>query len=387
MTLTCLHFCTSEAWGGLELYACTLMVKLKEAGCTVIGVTRPHSKAAAFLQSHGVEAIRVPGYSAVSIESIRLLRSLISARRVDVVHVHFHRDIWQASLSLRSDTRRKLFLSIYMGVPKKTDPFHRFIYKRVDAIFTSSVEMNNRLPALYPVPASRVHLLPYGRAIDTYRRDDARRSEIRAFYGVRPEETLVGTIVRIDPGKGAMDFARSYSYIAPDVRPRYLIVGEPTRRAHARPDESPFEKHCEAYRREMEAYIAAEGLGEKILLAGFQDDLVGYLSAIDVFVFPSRDELYYLVMLDAMCMGLPVVAARAGGNPSQIEDGVSGLLYSVADSRDLADKVMRYLRSIPLRHEHGRAARMFVEKQHDMNDTISRLLEFYRGKAGSSLPS
>jgi glycosyltransferase involved in cell wall biosynthesis len=233
---------------------------------------------------------------------------------------------------------------------------------------------------LYPVPASKIHFLPYGRYIAHYNRDETKRNIIRKQFNIQPDEILAGTMVRIDPGKGAMDFARSFSYIDRSLQTKikYLIIGEPTRRGKMKPNESPFEEHCEVYLHELEAYISSEGLSDRIFLAGYQSDLVGYLSAMDIFVFPSRDELYSLVMLDAMCMGLPVVAARAGGNLFQLEDGKSGLFYDVADSRDAALKISAYATSPSKREDHGNAARSFVERQHNMTTTLSKLLKFYR---------
>ena len=382
MGTACIHFCTSKAWGGLELYACTLMLELKNAGCTVFGVCTRNSKIDQFLSEHNIRAIYLPSQSVVSPKSISVLRSTIRDNNVEVLHVHFHKDIWNASLAVRDDEQKKLFLSIYMGVTKKNDFLHRYIYKRVDAIFTSSLVLNELLPELYPVSPDKIHFLPYGRYIDHYEHDEIKRTEVRAKYGIMRDEILVGTMVRIDPGKGAMDFARSFSYIDPKLRSniKFLIVGEPTRKGRAKPNESQFEEHCEAYRRELEAYIAAEKLSDRILLAGFQNDLVGYLSAMDIFVFPSRDELYSLVVLDAMCMGLPVVAARAGGNLRQIDEGANGLLYDVADSKDLAAKLIQYVQHPSLRKRHGETARAFVEHRHSMTNTITQLLQFYQSK-------
>src|ERR1051326_5863425 len=376
----CLHFCTSEAWGGLELYACTLMVELRNSGCEVSAVCTPNSKVDEFLSNQNIPIVHLPGHSKISWRSVRFLRDFIRRRNVEVLHVHFHNDIWPASLAVRNDSR-KLFLSIYMGIPRKNDFLHRFIFSRVNAIFTSSIDLNKRLPDLYPVDRSRIHFLPYGRSVDRYRRNEEARSAIRARYGVQPGEILIGTMVRIDPGKGVMDFAKSFNYIDPSIRGnvKFLIVGEPTRKGHARPNESPFEKHCEAYLRDLEETIARENLREKILLAGFQEDIVGTLSAMDVFVFPSRDELYSLVVLDAMGVGLPVVAARAGGTMDQIKDGINGVLYAVGDSEDLADKLSPYLRDPGLRNRHGSEARRFVGTNHDMRKTIEQLLEFYSG--------
>src|SRR5262249_28033822 len=121
----------------------------------------------------------VPDTRKVSFPSLRELRRILNRDRIDVVHVHFHRDVWTASLALRHDTRTRLFVGIYMGVIPKNDLLHRWIYKRVDGFFTSSPELERRLPSLYPVGREKVHLLPYGRSLGMYRRDDARRRSVR----------------------------------------------------------------------------------------------------------------------------------------------------------------------------------------------------------------
>ncbi len=355
------------------------MTELRNAGCRVIAVCKPDSNVHRFLLARGVECRTLPNNRKISAASIRFVRNLVEHEYVDVVHVHFHKDIWIPSIALRRDHRRKLFLSIYMGVISKNDLLHRWIYGRVDGIFTSSEELNARLPALYPVPKEKVHLLPYGRSLETYRISQTRRDEIRAKLLVKPDGLLVGTMVRIDPGKGALDFARSILYLdretARDIN--YVIVGEPTRKSVRRPGESPYERHCEEYLKHIEAFIHEHQLSDRLALAGFQEDLIGYLGAMDIFVFPSRDELYSLVVLDAMCMNLPVVAARAGGNLRQIRDGQNGLLYNVGDSKDLAEKVLQYAGDRELRRQHAAAGRAFVEERHSMSGAIRRLLSFY----------
>jgi glycosyltransferase involved in cell wall biosynthesis len=362
------------------------MKSLRNAGLGVIAICKPRSRAETFLREEGIEVVHLPNTRRLSPAGIHTIKRLLRERGIDVVHVHFHRDIWPASLALMGDPSRRLILGIYMGVPAKRDPLHRLIYSRVDAIVTSSMDLNSRLPGLYSVPPSRVRFVPYGRLLSEYRRDEKRRAAIRAFHGIGPSDIVVGTMLRIDPGKGVMDFAESFPYIETSLKPgvSYLIVGEPTRKGVRGRHGSPFEERGEAYLRELESFIAARGLGGKVLLAGFQSDLIGYLSAMDVFVFPSRDELYSLVVLDAMGMELPVVAAAAGGNLAQLEDGVTGLLYTVADSRDLAAKLSRYLTDPDLRRRHGRAARAFVEHAHDMKKTIECLLAIYGSRASQA---
>jgi glycosyltransferase involved in cell wall biosynthesis len=74
--------------------------------------------------------------------------------------------------------------------------------------------------------------------------------------------------------------------------------------------------------------------------AGTSTHFVGYLQGLDLgaafasadaFVFPSCTETLGLVLLEAMAAGCPVVAARSGGIPDIVEDGVNGFLFDPTD--------------------------------------------------------
>ncbi|MEP0886512.1 glycosyltransferase family 1 protein, partial [Trichocoleus sp. ST-U3] len=74
--------------------------------------------------------------------------------------------------------------------------------------------------------------------------------------------------------------------------------------------------------------------------AGTPTHFVGYLTgkelgsafaSADAFIFPSRTETLGLVLLEAMAAGCPVVAARSGGIPDIVTDGVNGYLFDPAD--------------------------------------------------------
>jgi glycosyltransferase involved in cell wall biosynthesis len=76
--------------------------------------------------------------------------------------------------------------------------------------------------------------------------------------------------------------------------------------------------------------------------AGTATHFVGYLggqelgaafASADAFVFPSRTETLGLVLLEAMAAGCPVVAARSGGIPDIVQDGVNGYLFDPNDDR------------------------------------------------------
>ncbi|MBW4540253.1 MAG: glycosyltransferase [Myxacorys chilensis ATA2-1-KO14] len=89
--------------------------------------------------------------------------------------------------------------------------------------------------------------------------------------------------------------------------------------------------------------LVGDGPNRQALEKHFADtptNFVGYLegqelasafASADAFVFPSRTETLGLVLLEAMAAGCPVVAARSGGIPDIVEDGVNGFLFDPKD--------------------------------------------------------
>ena len=86
--------------------------------------------------------------------------------------------------------------------------------------------------------------------------------------------------------------------------------------------------------------------------AGTPTHFVGYLQGLelasafassDAFVFPSRTETLGLVLLEAMAAGCPIVAARSGGIPDIVSDGVNGYLFDPADEQGAIAATQRLL--------------------------------------------
>lgn len=100
--------------------------------------------------------------------------------------------------------------------------------------------------------------------------------------------------------------------------------------------------------------------GHPVYFAGFLygEELARAYASSDIFMMPSRTETLGLVVLEAMCSGLPVVAARAGGIPEMIEDGVNG--YLVDTEEEAAARVGGLLQSQEQRERLGKTAREYA---------------------------
>src|SRR3989344_3147944 len=80
-----------------------------------------------------------------------------------------------------------------------------------------------------------------------------------------------------------------------------------------------------------------------------QEKIPEYLASADIFVRPSRSEGLGISFLEAMAAGLPVIGTPVGGIPDFLKDSETGLFCNVADSKDLADKIVRIFKNQQLR--------------------------------------
>jgi hypothetical protein len=119
------------------------------------------------------------------------------------------------------------------------------------------------------------------------------------------------------------------------------------------------------------------GLAERVEFTGFRADVDAELRRLDVLVHASviPDPLPGVV-LEGMGMGLPVVAANAGGNPEHVVDGVNGLLHTPGDAADLARALRRAAGPRDERAALGRAARESA-RRYAPETVVDRILAFY----------
>ncbi|MEI8371245.1 MAG: glycosyltransferase [Planctomycetota bacterium] len=120
--------------------------------------------------------------------------------------------------------------------------------------------------------------------------------------------------------------------------------------------------------------IAAHGLKNRFILAGFRPDLDCYLPHLDLFVQSSFTEGLPNVILEAQAAGVSVVATSVGGTPEVIEDGRTGWLVPPRDAAALAERIARLLADDLSRATFRRQGRADVEDRFSFT-AQSRLYE------------
>jgi glycosyltransferase involved in cell wall biosynthesis len=124
----------------------------------------------------------------------------------------------------------------------------------------------------------------------------------------------------------------------------------------------------------LEQQAARLGLGARLRLLGWRDDVAALLAAADFLVCPSRHEPLGNVIIEAWAAGVPVVAAASEGPAALIADGTSGLLVPADDAAALAHAMERVMTDAALRTHlaaGGRAA-------HEAEFGEARVVALYR---------
>lgn len=177
---------------------------------------------------------------------------------------------------------------------------------------------------------------------------------------------VVGLVGRISPFKGQEYFIEAAAIVRrqfPDVK--FRIIGS------ALFGESDYEAGI----RKQVVDLNLEGTVE---FAGFRSDVQAAIAELDVVAHASvTGEPFGLVIAEGMAAGKPVVATGEGGVPEIIEDGVSGLLVPVRDSKALADAILRYLSDPQTASEIAARGRERIAKFFTIDNSARKAEAFY----------
>jgi glycosyltransferase involved in cell wall biosynthesis len=126
---------------------------------------------------------------------------------------------------------------------------------------------------------------------------------------------------------------------------------------------------------DMAALLAGAGLGDRLRLLGYRDDVAAVLAAADIFALPSYFEAMPMSVIEAMLTELPVVASDVGGLREEVVPGVTGLLVPPREASPLAQALARLAADAGLRAAMGLAGRERAVALYDEGLVLARSLD------------
>jgi glycosyltransferase involved in cell wall biosynthesis len=126
--------------------------------------------------------------------------------------------------------------------------------------------------------------------------------------------------------------------------------------------------------------IETMGLHDSVLLHGRvpHDRVLSIMSNWDLLVHPAKWEGFGLVLIEAMALGIAVVATRVGGVEEIIQDGVNGFLVQSDNPEKMAEKIVWLLKNNALRKKIGLRGKERALQSFTITSSVERLDRVYQ---------
>jgi len=351
----------------LRQFLLPLMRAGRKRGHEMIGIA-PDGPLLRGVEAEGFRVIAHPFVRRVSpathLASFRLLLETFRRERPDVVHAHMPISGFLARAAARA-----------AGVPRVAYTCHGFLFRPparwpLRAGTLAMEWLGGRLTDVYltvseadAALARRLAIFPRAEAIGNgrdgaiFRPDAAARVRIRAGFGTPAERVVVLIVSRLVRPKGYPELIEAMRAL-PEAE--LWVVGE----------RLPSDRGTD-----LTPLFDASGLGSRLKLLGYREDVPAILAAADIFALPSHFEGLPMVLIEAMLTGLPVVASDIPGPREQVMPGVSGLLVPRADAAALAAALASLAEAPERRAAMGKAGRERALSRYDEANVLARTLD------------
>jgi glycosyltransferase involved in cell wall biosynthesis len=279
------------------------------------------------LAREGVFATCLGSRGSWDVRWLARLRGLLLSEPVDIVHAHSPVAAAGARLIVRTLPRSKR--PVMMTTEHNVWSSHQRLTRcanastaRLDDITVAvSGAVRDSMP---PLLRSRTRVVRYGVDVDAVLAAAmGARDSVRSELGLTSDDVVVGTVANFRSTKAYPDLLAAASIVVDEVpNVRFVAVGQ-----------GPLEADI----RRLHAQL---GLAERFLLTGYRADAVRVMSAFDVFCLASHHEGLPIAMLEALTLGLPVVATDVGGIKEFFGDGADAVLVPRARPDELAKAIM-----------------------------------------------
>lgn len=354
-----------RGWGGQSNRIHVEAMGAARAGHEVAFAVPHSSKLAAKAREAGCEVwpdyeFRPLNKPWIFFPDLRRFRKDVAAWKPDLIHLHGSQDTWIGVLakSLSGGGFPPLIRTKHNIFEWHMNPPNRWLYSRIDAYISISGFIDRQVEQ-YPVtsiqPRALIHSVPDTERL--YKECPDIRGELTT---PSPDTFLWGSTGRLRSEK-AFDvllhaFARVHER---EPRSHLVIAGDGSDRT------------------QLESLARELALDSSVTFLGFRQDIPGILKSLDAYVLTSRSEGLGTAILEALAVGLPVVATNVGGIPDSVHHGETGLLAGKDDVDEIAAAMLRIMHDKGLRERLGTNARRLVSEQFTEEALIEKTLSFY----------
>jgi len=355
-----LHINTERTWRGGEQQTLYLLRSLKERRIKSHLACQPGSPMEKKALEAGVEVFPIAMRGEVDLPASLRIRKLITRHGYDIVHSHTshaHTLAFFASLgcgTCRLVTRRVDF-SIFRN---RFLPINGIKYRFMADYYIAISHQIKQVMVKDGIAADRIFVVHSG--IDPQRFARAAGDHLTEEFKLRPDERVVINVAHLAGHKGQKYLVGAIPHVLaaiPNVR--FFIIGKGELMS------------------ELQALSVSLGIGHALTFTGFRNDVGAFYKIADLFVMSSVQEGLGTAILDALALGIPVVAANSGGIPEIIRDGQTGRLVEAANPQALAKGIIEMLTNVEQAGAMARRGQADVKAKFSIDAMVESNLAVY----------
>lgn len=285
--------------------------------------------------------------------------------RIEIVNPHSSRDGWMLTLAARIARVPLIIRSRHFDVPIPNKSLSRLMYKEWSHhIITTSPKITSSLISTFDLDAGEITTLPTGVDLERFK-PEGPKADFSAHVP-SAQTPLIGMITVIRAAKGIQILAEAVHLLKTQhgIHVHCIIAGEGPALDYVRSVVSQF------------------SVGNQFTFLGHREDVPEIMRALDIIAIPSFHEAIPQSGLQALAIGVPVVASDVGGIPSIIKQGETGRLVPPHDAAALAAAIREALEEKLQTQALCRAGQEFIVNHHSLDTMLDRLDAIYRQHLG-----
>lgn len=293
------------------------------------------------------------------------LRSVLLRLGIRVVQCHSIRSLLTIGLAARSARLPVLWYVKGDLANGLLDRLGFVIASRV--AFQSTLTRDRKYPLLRRLFGRKIRIIRNGidfSELESY--TAGQKDSVRAELGLRSDRTNIIALGQVSPLKGSDLLVSAVGELAKTDKNFHLyFVGDPV-----------LEKFADFYEG-LKGRVRAEGLESYVSFLGWRPDATLILSMMDLLVHASLSEGVPKAVIEAMALGVPVVATSVGGTAELVQDGVTGRLIPPANVVALRAAIRLSLVDKDALQRMAKAARARVHQEYSVVDNVRSLQRVY----------
>jgi len=313
-------------------------------------------------KSINLKAVDLPSKSKYNPSIIAKVLSLIKEYDINIIHTHdFKSNLIGLITAL---LYKKPLITTIHG--RLSTPFRVRIYESIDSLLirffdkvvVGSNDLKEKLIKKWKISPQKIELIH--NSVDILRFNLPLDSDrIKAEFKIKEDEIIVTTIGQLKKEKGVEYLLAAVPKVIEKFKEvRFLICGEGE------------------YKEELIKLAEKLNITKNVIFTGYYDDLSQVLGVSDLFITPSLMESLPIVILEAMCAGLPIIGTKVGDIPFCI-NSKNGLLIKPKSSEEISKALIKLLTNKEKLKEMGKESRNLVKEKFSDEVMVKKIEGIY----------